>query len=139
MRSLAHMRELDEALDDWGRYQSIPLESLLRERDLRNMVLHALLVSIQASIDIANHLISEKGLRRPANYRERFNILDTAGLISNDLAARLSDLAGFRNVLVHIYRGLDMDAVYGILQNDREPLLAFRNEIKRCYVKALKR
>ena len=59
MRSLAHMREMDEALDDWDRYMSLPLERLLRERDLRNMVLHALLVSIQASIDIANHLISE--------------------------------------------------------------------------------
>lgn len=59
MRSLAHMREMDEDLDDWERYMSLPLERLLRERDLRNMVLHALLVSIQASIDIANHLISD--------------------------------------------------------------------------------
>ena len=131
MRSLSHIRELDEALEDWRRYQSIPLEDLLKKRDLRNMVLHALLVSIQASIDIANHLISEKGLRRPANYRETFNILGDAGLISNDLASKLSDLAGFRNVLVHIYWGLDMDAVYGILQNDREPLLAFRSEMKK--------
>jgi hypothetical protein len=36
------MRELDEALADWERYQSISLEDLLKERDLRNMVLHAL-------------------------------------------------------------------------------------------------
>lgn len=115
MRSLAHMRELDEALGDWEGYQSIPLEDLLKERDLRNMVLHALLVSIQASIDIANHLISEKSLRKLANYRETFNILGDAGLISDDLAAKLSDLAGFRNVLVHIYLGLDMDAVYGMV------------------------
>ena len=57
MRSLAHMREMDEALDDWERYMSLPLDRLLRERDLKNMVLHALLVSIQASIDIANHLM----------------------------------------------------------------------------------
>lgn len=95
------------------------------------MVLHALLVSIQASIDIANHLISEKGLRRPENYREAFKILGEAGVISDDLASRLSDLAGFRNVLVHIYWGLDMDAVYGILQNDREPLMIFRDEMKK--------
>jgi uncharacterized protein YutE (UPF0331/DUF86 family) len=131
MRSLSHMRELDEALEDWGRYQIIPLEDLLKERDLRNMVLHALLVSIQAAIDIANHLISERGLRKPANYREAFKILGEAGLISNDLAEKLSDLAGFRNVLVHIYWGLDMETVYDILQNDREPLRIFRDEIKR--------
>jgi uncharacterized protein YutE (UPF0331/DUF86 family) len=131
MRSLAHMREMDEALDDWERYMSLPLERLLRERDLRNMVLHALLVSIQASIDIANHLISEEGLRRPANYREAFQILGEAGLIDDDLARELSDLAGFRNVLVHIYWGLDMEMVYHILQNDRKHLVNFRDEVKR--------
>jgi len=37
MRSLAHMREMDEALDDWERYMSLPLERLLRE-----MVYHIL-------------------------------------------------------------------------------------------------
>jgi uncharacterized protein YutE (UPF0331/DUF86 family) len=131
MRSLAHMREMDEALDDWERYMSLPLERLLRERDIRNMVLHALLVSIQASIDIANHLISEEGLRRPANYREAFQILGEAGLIDVDLARELSDLAGFRNVLVHIYWGLDMEMVYHILQNDRKHLVNFRDEVKR--------
>lgn len=131
IRSLYHMRELDEALEDWERYQSIPLEDLLKERDLRNMVLHALLVSTQAAIDIANHLIAERGLRKPTNYREAFKILGEAGLISTDLAGKLSDLAGFRNVLVHIYWGLDMETVYDILQNDRERLRVFRDEIKR--------
>lgn len=130
MRSLAHIGELDEALDDWERYQSISIEDFLKERDLRNMVLHALLVSIQAAIDIANHLISEKGQRRPANYREAFQILCEAGLISEDLAGELSNLAGFRNVLVHVYWGLDMETIYGILQNDREPLRNFRDEVK---------
>jgi uncharacterized protein YutE (UPF0331/DUF86 family) len=131
MRSLAHMREMDEAIDDWERYTSLPLDRLLAERDLKNMVLHALLVSIQASIDIANHLISEEGLRRPANYRESFQILGEARLIDDDLARELSDLAGFRNVLVHIYWGLDMEMVYHILQNDRKHLVKFREEVKR--------
>lgn len=130
MRSLAHMREMDEALGDWERYMSLPLERLLRERDLKNMVLHALLVSIQASIDIANHLISEEGLRRPANYREAFQIIGEAGLIDDDLARELSDLAGFRNVLVHIYWESDMEMVYHILQNDRNHLVKFREEVK---------
>lgn len=131
MRSLAHMREMDEALDDWERYMGLPLERLLRERDLKNMVLHALLVSIQASVDIANHLISEEGLRRPANYREAFQIIGEAKLIDDELARELSDLAGFRNVLFHIYWGLDMETVYQILQNDRKNLVKFREEVKR--------
>jgi len=43
---LDHLRELSESLKDWKRYQSIPLEELRTDRDKRNMVLHALLISI---------------------------------------------------------------------------------------------
>jgi uncharacterized protein YutE (UPF0331/DUF86 family) len=62
------------------------------------MILHAMLVSIQAAIDISSHLISQNGLGRPATYRETFDILGRAGLIPEELAAELSDLAGLRNV-----------------------------------------
>jgi uncharacterized protein YutE (UPF0331/DUF86 family) len=46
------------------------------------------------------------------------------------LASDLSDLAGFRNVLVHIYWDLNLDEIYNILQNDLKTLRAFRDEIK---------
>jgi uncharacterized protein YutE (UPF0331/DUF86 family) len=55
---LGHLRELDEAAGDWERYQPITLAELRTDRDKRNMVLHALLITIQASIDIANHLVA---------------------------------------------------------------------------------
>ena len=50
-----HIRELEQAIGDWERYQSISLGELKADRDKRNMVLHAMLVAIQAAIDIANH------------------------------------------------------------------------------------
>ena len=43
-------------------------------------------------------------------------------LIPEELAKELSNLAGFRNVLVHIYWQLDLDQAYGVLQNDLETL-----------------
>ena len=91
MRVLLHLRELDETLKDWVRYQQFSLEDLEKDRDKRNMVLHAMLVSIQAAIDICSHLISQEGLQRPATYREGFDILARAGLMSQELAADLSD------------------------------------------------
>jgi uncharacterized protein YutE (UPF0331/DUF86 family) len=130
MRVLSHLRELSEALKDWGRYQSISLEELHTDRDKRNMVLHALLTSIQAAIDIATHIIAEKGLRKPTTYRETFEILEEAQILSEELANALSDLAGFRNVLVHIYWGLDLDEVHAILQNDLKVLEEFKKVVK---------
>lgn len=121
-----HLRELEQAMSDWERYQSISLKELKTDRDKRNMVLHAMLVAIQATIDIANHLIAERSLRKPSTYRESFEILSDEGVIPTELANSLSDLAGFRNVLVHIYWGLDLDEVHGVLVSELKHLREFR-------------
>ena len=94
------------------------------------MVLHAMLVSIQSSIDIATEIIAIKGFRRPQSYRDTFGILEEEGILSRDLARPLSDLAGFRNVLVHIYWDLDLVQVYGILQRDLPLLQEYLSEMK---------
>lgn len=130
MRDLSHLTELDESLKDWERYQRYSLEDLKKDRDKRNMVLHAMLISIQAAVDISSHLISRNQLKRPATYRETFELLGQAGVITEDLAVELSDLAGLRNVLVHIYGQLNLDEIYSILQNDLVTMRAFRDEIK---------
>jgi len=80
------------------------------------MALHAMLLSIQASIDISNHLIVKHEMKRPSTYRESFEILAEEGLIPRKLAEELEDLAGFRNVLVHIYWRLNLEEMYGVLK-----------------------
>jgi uncharacterized protein YutE (UPF0331/DUF86 family) len=101
MRALSHLTELEESLKDWERYQRYSLEELQKDRDKRNMVLHAMLISIQAAIDISSHLISKNQLKWQTTHRETFELLGRAGMISEELAGELSDLAGLRNVLVH--------------------------------------
>ncbi len=130
MRILSYLRELNDALTDWENYQSISIEELREDRDKRNMVLHALLVSIQASIDIATYIIAQRSLEKPSTYRETFEILGREKIIPEELADELSDLAGFRNVLVHIYWGLNLDEVYGVLQNDLSTLKKFMACVK---------
>ena len=130
MRILSHLRELSASLEDWRRYQDISIEELQLDRDKRNMVLHAMLISTQSAIDIATYIIAEKGLRKPSTYRETFEILEEQRILPEDLANDLSDLAGFRNVLVHIYWGLDMNVIYGILRNDLRVLVTFKKIVK---------
>ncbi len=128
---LDHLRELEEAIIDWERYQAISLEELRSERDKRNMVLYALLVSIQAAIDIANHLIAEYSLKKPSTYRESFEILAEEGIIPKKLSKELADLAGFRNVLVHIYWRLNLEEVHGVLKNDLKNIKEFKAIVKK--------
>jgi len=54
------IRELDESLKDWQKYQNFSVEELKKDRDKKNMSLHAMLVSIQVAIDVAASLISKR-------------------------------------------------------------------------------
>jgi uncharacterized protein YutE (UPF0331/DUF86 family) len=130
---IEHLSELEDSLKDWERYRKVTLEELRTDRDKRNMILHAMLVSIQSSIDIANHIIVQKKLRKPSTYRETFDILAEAGVIPLKMADKLSDLAAFRNMLVHVYWRLDIDTVYDILQEDLGTLREFARVVKETF------
>lgn len=61
----------------------------------------------QACIDIASHVIADRGWGMPDQYRETFTVLALHGVIPDTLAARLRDLTGLRNRLVHAYDDID--------------------------------
>jgi len=131
MRILAQLQTLDEALLAWQRYASeIPFEKFASEKDTQYMVCHAMLLAIQASIDLATGMAVMKTPRRPDTYRETFHVLGNARIIPEDLAGEMSRLAGFRNILVHEYTALDVHQVYRILINDATTMVAFRNRVK---------
>jgi uncharacterized protein YutE (UPF0331/DUF86 family) len=131
MRILAQLQTLDESLRAWQRYRAdITFEKLSQDKDTQYMVCHAMLLSIQASIDLATGMAVMKTPRRPGTYRETFHVLGKFGIISEGLAGEMSKLAGFRNILVHEYTGLDVTHVYTILTDDFATMDAFRTIVK---------
>jgi uncharacterized protein YutE (UPF0331/DUF86 family) len=94
------------------------------------MVLHAMLIAIQAAIHLGEQIIAERRFERPRSYRETFQILGVRGVLEPDLAERLAGLAGFRNVLVHVYWDLDFDAVWRNFQDGRTDLGRFCRVVK---------
>ncbi len=75
---------------------------------------HAIQLAIQICIDVGAHLIAELGLETPSDYRGVFEGLRDAGL-DPQLADRLADAAGMRNILVHDYLEVDDVAVWDAL------------------------
>jgi len=95
------------------------------------MVLHAMLVSIQSSIDIATEIIAMKGFRRPQSYRDTFGILADEGILSLELARPLSALPAFVEYpCPSLPAHPDLAQVYGILQRDLPLLKEFLSEMK---------
>lgn len=94
-----------------------------RIHDLAARYLH---LAVEAALDVANHWISDAGLRTPDTYRDSFSSLEEAGEIDADLAQRLRRWAGFRNVLVHDYLTIDHGIAYRAIRDDLGDLDAFR-------------
>ncbi len=92
------------------------------------------IVSIEAAIDICNHLISKNGYRVPDDYSDSFRILAEESLLSQDFVEeRLVKMARFRNRLVHQYWKIDIETLYEILQNNLVDLEQFIKEIKKHF------
>ena len=91
--------------------------------DLAERYLH---LATEAAIDLANHWISDAGLRTPETNRDTFAILQEADEIDSELAQKLRGWAGFRNVLVHQYANIDHRVSYRAIRDDLVDLQAFR-------------
>jgi uncharacterized protein YutE (UPF0331/DUF86 family) len=59
-----------------------------------------------------------------------FRLLARAGVLAPDLAARLERMAGFRNVVVHMYQDVDVGIVRDVVLNHLGDLLEFVTAIR---------
>ena len=65
-------------------------------------------VSIEACIGMASHIIASEGYRAPRNYKDAFAVLGENGVISQEFVDPMQAMAGFRNLLVHLYWKIDV-------------------------------
>ena len=83
----------------------------------------------EQSIDIANHVIRKRKLGLPKDSRESFEILAREHVIPDDLAGRLKGMVGFRNIMVHEYRKIDIGMMIDVIENRLDNPIAFTNHI----------
>jgi uncharacterized protein YutE (UPF0331/DUF86 family) len=88
---------------------------------------YSLFEIIEASIDIASHIISTRGFQRAESYAEMFEILNKNNIIGENLSSDLVNMARFRNVLVHGYAKIDNSRVILFI---KERLIYVENFIK---------
>jgi uncharacterized protein YutE (UPF0331/DUF86 family) len=98
------------------------IDADLRER---RFVEHTLQIAIQAALDVASHIVSDRRLGEPRTNRELFDLLHGDGWIDAALTGRLRNMAGFRNVLVHGYDDVDLAVVHDVLEHRLPDLVAF--------------
>ncbi len=88
-----------------------------------------LIVAIEGTIDICNHLISMNKLRAPEDYADSFRVIGDSGILKNDFVKRLVEMARFRNRLVHIYWEVDDELIYSFINEDISDIKNFIKQI----------
>ncbi len=81
--------------------------------------------SIEAMIDICNHIISRKRLRVPATNVESFEVVTEAGLLPADALPVYRSMARFRNRIVHMYDDVDDSQIHEMLQTRLDDIRIF--------------
>jgi uncharacterized protein YutE (UPF0331/DUF86 family) len=112
LRKLNYLRQL---LEDLAPYQEATLAQVLAEHYKLERLFELLVVTAS---DILHHQLAELGAE-PKSYRDTFRLAAEQGLLPADLANRLQDAAGMRNIIVHLYETID----YQILSDSIVPAL----------------
>ncbi len=108
-------------------YESNP-ENLEDYTKQDSIVLNILRV-IEATIDIAMHIVSVKKLGLPQNSRDAFKLLYSANIIDKDTLESLKNMIGFRNVAVHNYQKLNLEILKKIIENNQKDFKTFIDSI----------
>ncbi|MBK1725469.1 type VII toxin-antitoxin system HepT family RNase toxin [Halorhodospira neutriphila] len=83
-------------------------------------------LSLEAFLDLGNHVIADLGLGPVDKSRDIPAILQQQGYLDAELAETWLRMIGFRNILVHAYLDLDRHQVYEILQHHLDDLRALQ-------------
>jgi uncharacterized protein YutE (UPF0331/DUF86 family) len=112
LRKLTYMRQL---LIDLAPYEGATLAQVRAEHYKLERLFELL---VMAASDLLFHELTDQGVT-PASYRDAFRLAGVHGLLPVELADRLQQAAGMRNVIVHLYQGID----YAILRDSIGPAL----------------
>jgi uncharacterized protein YutE (UPF0331/DUF86 family) len=122
---LRKLADLDLYLSQVAEYRGISLQDYRGDWKIQRIVERTLQMAIEVCVDVANHVIADRGLRVPATYSEAFDVLAEAGLLAGPERDAMVRMVGFRNVVVHEYARVDAEIVVRILRQHIDDLARF--------------
>lgn len=82
---------------------------LLEEKSIfTDATKHRIQITVEMVINIAEHIVAGLKLGQPEHANDLFPLIAKEGIVSNELAEKLSKSVGLRNILVHQYREVSL-------------------------------
>lgn len=120
-------------LDTLSAVGSLPRDRFVADRKEHWAAAYGLQSTVQALLDAGAHILSGRFKDAPKDYADIVPRLASVGVLEVALAARLAQVSGFRNVLVHEYAAVDFALVHDKLQH-LDDLSAFAAALERWLV-----
>jgi uncharacterized protein YutE (UPF0331/DUF86 family) len=112
------LHKLDEYLNILKRMQRYSYTEFSRNPEKYGSVERFLLLAIEATLDIGNHIIADLNLGTVNWYSDIPQIFFKAEYLDEGLMNTWIKMIGFRNTLVHDYIEIDKKIVYSVLQSN---------------------
>lgn len=127
----ARLSRLEEYLKILRGLRKFPLNRFKQDPLLRGSAEHYLHLAIECCLDMGNHVIADRGFRKPEDYKDIVLILGEEKIIPLKFAKSLVPMVGFRNKVIHDYLKVDPAQVFDILQNNLPDLRRFARAFER--------
>jgi uncharacterized protein YutE (UPF0331/DUF86 family) len=88
------------------------LEAFTNDIDRQDIVFFNFQMAIQNCVDIAAHIVGERGFGVPGSTNELFYLLEENGYLQPEITEKMTRAVGFRNLMVHEYAKIDIEQVY---------------------------
>ena len=102
----------------------------VNDLDVEEIVVLNLQRAIQATIDLAAHVIAGRSWGLPDSLKAHFRILADQRVIDPGLGSRLEAMVGFRNIAVHEYDRIDRAILKAILTDHLVELEEYSRAMK---------
>jgi len=122
---LRKLAELDEYLEQITEYSNITVKEYTDDWKAQRIIERTLQMMLETCVDIAGHIISDKGYRIPKSYADTFSVLHENNILDEGLFQIMGKMAKFRNIVVHHYDKVDAEIVVGILRQKLNDFLEY--------------
>ena len=99
--------------------------------DLQDILTLNLSRVVQLCVDIGAHIVAARNIPPPSTMGKAFDALAEAGIIDADLARRMKNAVGFRNIAVHNYEAINWFVVHAIATRHPDDFRAFAESVMR--------
>ncbi len=104
--------EIDEYLDELEEFMPEDYEIYMQDMKTKAACERYFEKITEAMVDLAFLIIKDKGLKQPEDDKEAFDTLAKEKIISEELAEKLKNAKGMRNIIAHQYGSVDEGIVF---------------------------